>query len=442
MGKHFWLVALVMGPLLACGSTSSPSDASGAGTAGNAGSAGDTGSAAGDAGSDAGAVHLGGGSWDVTARIDRVNLAGEHSEPCTSEFTLNFDGKTLTVGHEGEMHSAAARVVDGAYVADDIELPKSPFCVNRLHASELRLVGVDSDGDGEADRLEASQVMDKTYQPTGDTGFEVTPSIQLTAVPDATDPALAARVTEFYPLARLGFSVSEPVAATSTLTLTGTSSVELLPFRAANDAPADTPFNAFYTDEILPLGGTWQLTGSVTDLAGRAAMLGMPIHSAPDPGVQAQDGFEGTFLGTSAGAKLSTGYGTVPPLTGTQSLWLEREGYVMLHLQRSGNERKLRFTLRGFSAAEKNPYLSKNVTAGVVGGTHVVSLASLTPPAELVASPSGDATLPWVTSKIEMEADLEDEGTDVLLGIVNEACWNAFQCMPRSAWLIDDLRLE
>jgi hypothetical protein len=196
----------------------------------------------------------------------------------------------------------------------------------------------------------------------------------------------------------------------------------------------------FSLDRILPFGGHWELRATGADLAGRPLAVSGAISTAADPGVQAQDGFEGTLAANSEGASLMTGYGTVPALSGAHSLWLESRRAVTLHLQRSGNESKLRFVARGFSESQAGATVALSVDAGIVGGTKRVT-GKPTTTESAPASASGDATLGWVSDALTYQVTLSEPGTDVIVNLSSPGCEPYLAC-PATHWLIDDLKLE
>lgn len=245
------------------------------------------------------------------------------------------------------------------------------------------------------------------------------------------------------PLDRVSVIASEPVDASTQVTLTGTSTLPLLAAEVSNPPPSGAAIG-FYSPQILPLGGTWQLEADGKDLAGHALALGATsgsLSTLADPGVYTPDGFEGALSGVSGSSATVTGYGSIPAISGERSLWLEANSQVFVHLRRQSNEKNLHFAVRAFAGPRGSVNTPKNVRAGVVGGTQVVTLD---PKYSLPAADeaTGDAELPSVGSAMEFDAVLDEPGQDVLLSIGNRYCQDAFfGCQP-SAWMIDDLTLE
>ena len=456
MDGRIWGVVLATWSLLACGETSSDGVAGAAGSGGDAGavgSSGDAGSAgsgvaidglagaatAGAAGN--GGVHLGTGSWEVTGV---VTVEPEQAYFCEKiDFALTVDGDTITVGRDGVMHSAPVQIVDGAYLATSLELPKGSCNADQLLVNQLRLHGVDNDGDGEADALEATATLDQVYIVSGDSGTYAKVSIAFKALPDDSQPKLSAHWEMANPLDRVEVIASEPVDASTKVTLTGTSTLPLVATQVSDPPPSGAVIG-FYSSQILPLGGTWQLEAEGKDLAGHALALdatSSPLSTLTDPGVYTPDGFEGALSGVSGSSQTVTGYGSVPAISGEHSLWLEPSSQLLIHLRRQSNEKNLHFVVRGFAASNGQVNATKNVRAGVVGGTQVVTLEPKYPLPE-ARDATGDVSLPWVGGALEFDAVLDEPGQDVLLSISNSYCQDFFfGCRP-SAWMIDDLTLE
>ena len=415
-----------------------------AGDSGKGGEAGTTGGEAGAAGSGA-EVRLRPGSWDVTGVV-----SADPKPPyfCGNvDFALTVEGNTMTVGRSGVMSSAPVQIVDGAYVATAIDLPEGSCNAERLLVDQLRLRGVDRDGDGEADELEGMAILDQVTIVTGDILYDATVSITFKAVPDASQPKLFTAGSDAWamwnPIDRVSVTASEPLAASATATLTGTSTLPLVA-SPASDPPASGPVTAFYLPQLLPFGGTWQLNAEGKDLAGHALALGTTVgalSTLADPGVYTPDGFEGALSGMIGSPKTVTGYGSVPAISGAHSLWLDPSSTLLVHLRRQGTEKNLHFAVRGFAGPGQSAYATKNVRAGVVGGTRVVSLNPKLP-SQTSTDATGDATLPQVGGIIEFDAVLDDPGQDVLLNISNVYCPSPFGCQTPGAWMIDDLKLE
>ncbi len=243
------------------------------------------------------------------------------------------------------------------------------------------------------------------------------------------------------PLGGISAYTSEPLDTASALTLSGTSRVAL--HALAEAPPAPLAVIRFGTSQILPFGGTWQLAGVARDLAGNPLRLdgSFRLGTAADPGVQAQDGFEAPLSGVSGSAQLVAGRGSVSALSGAQSLWLEPNSPLTIHLQRSTGQKDLHFVGRAFSYQKKDVYNERIVKAGVVGGTQILTLTRTAPVGDPVSA-SGDEQLAWVSGVMKFDAVLGDPGTDVVLEISDEFCVESPTCQQSPAWLIDDLALD
>lgn len=411
MDRRCWGVMLAASSLLACGKTESNG------------------------------VHLGPGSWEVTGL---VTASPEQEYLCRKiDFALTVDGDTITVGRDGVMHSAPVQIVDGAYLAKSLDLPDGSCQVDRLLVDQLRLRGIDNDGDGEADELEATATLDHVYMQLGDSAGYIKLSIAFKAIPDDSQPTLSAQWEMANPLDRLSVLASEPVDASTNVTLTGTSTLPLVATQE-NDPPPSGAVIGFSTSQILPLGGTWRLEAQGKDLAGHALALDAtsdPLSTLADPGVYTPDGFEGALSGVSGSSKTVTGYGSVPAISGQHSLWLDSGRQLLVHLRRQNNEKNLHFVVRAFAEYGGIVDTPKIVRAGVVGGNQVVTLDAEHPSMEEPQA-TGDASLPWAGNATEYHAVLNEPGQDVLLSINNSYCQDPFFGCGPTAWMIDDLTLE
>ncbi len=348
----------------------------------------------------------------------------------------------MTLGEEGGVSWTAVQIVDGAYVARSFNLLTGGCNTDRLFVDELRLEGIDNDGDGEADRLEATVTLDQVKILALDTYAFATVTIQLTAVPDQSSPKLILPndIDAWFPPTPFGVNASEPLDPTAKLTLTGTSTVPL-PAIPASDPLVARPAAKFGTSEILPFGGTWQLDATGKDLAGHDLKVGPPIifKTLPDPGVQAQDGFEGALSGVIGSApSIVTGFGMIPALSGEHSLWIDPNHGVAFRLQRAGSQNHVHFVARSFFAKSGNTI---NASASVIGGTQLVAFTRPTAP-DSTTSATGDEQLPWASDAVQLDAVLDDPGTDVVLSISGSGCPNVFQCPPPTAFMIDDLKID
>ncbi|MEO6600277.1 MAG: hypothetical protein ABIQ16_10425 [Polyangiaceae bacterium] len=400
---------------------------------------GEAGAGQGGQGGDAGGLSLGPGSWNFTGS---VKLAGPNAQAVSCDhldfaLTVNDDG--ITVGRNGEMYfNKQVTVADDSYFSASLRLPKGPACsANTLVAKDFRVHGVDKDGDGSPDQLEGTVGVELTVI-QGDVGYTVALTTDLVGIPDDEAPELSAPGSALNPLDRPSVWASEPLLSSTALRLTGTSEVPLLP--QAQTDPLATVIR-FASSQILPFGGSWTVAGTGQDLSNHSLVVRGTASTLADPGVQAQDGFEGTLIALKdAGASLVAGVGSVGALSGAHSLLLEPNATITLHLQRSGSENKLHFAMRALSIAESSlSYVfMRSVTAGVIGGDSVVTLNAAALPSS-AATQTGDTRYPFASAVRAFDAVLTEPGADVLLRIANAPCG---PCPPPSAWLIDDLTLQ
>jgi len=155
------------------------------------------------------------------------------------DFALTVNGETMTIGRDRELYSAPVRIIDGAYVATNVRFPTSGTGSGRLLAKELKLRGIDRDGDGEADQLVASATLEETQYLTDDIAWLVIPSVALSALPDDSVPTLGLADQTLDPLRSIELYSSEPLKASAQVSLTGTSTISL-----ASDASAGSNFAA------------------------------------------------------------------------------------------------------------------------------------------------------------------------------------------------------
>jgi hypothetical protein len=234
-----WLAVLGGCSLLACGGSARTThdqgadtgDTAGGGAGGSAGADDIAGGAgAGDTAGGAGSVHLRPGSWEVSGDINALTTPALTCGRFDFTMTVNDRG-TLTLGRNGEMHSAPVQILDGAYVARFVQLVgKSeglPCAESPNVVDELRLEGVDLDGDAEADELEGTVSLSFDTETATGKAETTTLTSRLTGTPDRSRPTLIVPAAELNPLDFATILASEPLGPTAKLTLTGTNRVDL-----------------------------------------------------------------------------------------------------------------------------------------------------------------------------------------------------------------------
>ena len=184
----------------------------------------------------------------------------------------------------------------------------------------------------------------------GDQGFTIEFSFTLQGVPDATKPSLLAPSNP-HPLDGVLLRTTEPVALTSSVTLTDTATGSVSQPLTGYSA-SDGAFGAFSSALILPFGSSWKLSATGGDLAHLPFDIAAlpPIAVLADPGLFAQDGFEGTpTLSLTGGAKIVASVGTLPAIKGSKSLFVPSGGSATLHVARPAGASSVRFTAQGLT---------------------------------------------------------------------------------------------
>jgi hypothetical protein len=423
-----------------------PSGASvgGANAAGAAGSsaAGSSAGGSGAGGSGAGGSGAGGDgpidviwndAWNVTAHVSSKEPPGVSLILCSElSFTLAFsdlNGELRAIaGRDGEVGAIAlTRQADGSAVGGSSiwQPPSSSDCFSTaVHVSQLVLAG-----DRHHLLGSASGTIDFRG---GDYIVSNRIDLALTGTLDTTPPVLNPPPAPINPLDRLHMTLSEPLAA-AMVTLAGTPSVPLAALEP------EQGLITLSTEQVLPFAGSWQLIGSGQDFAGHALTLGQTIKTQADPGLFAQDGFEGPVnVALTGTAKLLDNAGIIQPPAGTRALLVPPGGTATLHLHRAASQNDLRFTVVQLSVGGGGFIVGyASATVAVLGGTHRWPISWL----PTVSSDTGDATWPKASQPTLVRTTLDEAGTDVVLRFAPMQCGGGL-CPPQSALLIDDVRLE
>ena len=301
-----------------------------------------------------------------------------------------------------------------------MELPLED-CQTRLLLSELTVTPTDGDGDGLVDAFSATGQGEWDNAPWAEGVSSGTMELTLTAVLDSTPPTLTLPAHALHPLDAVNVDASEPLAAGSSVTLAGTSALELV--------GGSEPFWAFEIPPLMSFDGTWTAEASAEDLAGHLLPAPGELHSLPDPGILAQDGFETSNAAT-----------TVAPIAGSRSLLVAGQR-VTFHLAR-GAGNTLRFSARTQWSSDVHDFADVDefqvieVKVGVVGGTTIDS--------QSLAWPTLNGFDGQLEAVEEIEIPLSDSGSDVIVSFEmdeeSDDCGLAL-CEDAPA-LIDDLRIE
>jgi hypothetical protein len=241
----------------------------------------------------------------------------------------------------------------------------------------------------------------------------------------------------------MGFviSASEPLAPSASFTLAGSPNLPLSA-KPSNGVSGSAPITALInwsSSVFLPLSGQWQVQGAGQDLVGHPLAEFGTLTTLSDPGVFAQDGFEGPLMAVieTGAPAIVTGFGNVMAISGAHSLWLAPGDAVTFHLRRAAAENTVRFSARTFGT-DGIPGFGVDIRAGVVGGQQAAALAS--EPTLSSTVDTGDTQWPVASGVGSYALTLSDAGPDVLLRISPYLC-DGF-CPPSVALLIDDLVLE
>ncbi len=416
----------------------------GAGASGGEGAMGGTGSTGagpngGSAGKSGKSVQLSPGSWQMTGVVTQEQV-NPSVQPCdTATFTLNVSpngsGYSATIGQGGFIDGPTAEITNGNYVLGGFYLP----CGNQVTLSGLTLQGSDTDGDGKADALTGT-VVGMAYSGGGDAVASEAVQIAFTGVPDVSAPTVEPPAEPVSPLVGFLVSASEPLTAATSLALSGTTNVPLTAQRATSSSQGvslDSVIN-WSTSVILPLSGQWAVQGTGQDLIGHALEPGGTLKTLADPGVFAQDGFEGVLIAAieSGTPAIVTGLGSVTAISGAHSLWIAPGDAVTFHLRRMAGEKTVLFSARAFSRYDASG-VGADIRAGVVGGQQLAMSNGL--PSNTVVD-TGDATWKQATEVVPFILPVTEPGTDVLLRVSPFVCQGF--CGPSSALMIDDLTLE
>jgi len=428
------------------GGSTTAGGASGEGNAANTGGSIVLEAGAGGTGGDS--VPLGEGSWDTTLALTVTKAPSNSTFSCAAaSFTLHFSpsGSNLKaiLGRDGAVQPGELirdTLSSPRYsVGQTLSVPTGPACtLSSVRITELTLQGWDESGDGIADRIAGNGKANGTFI-LGDQGLTVEFSFTLQAVPDVTKPSLLAP-QNVHPLDGVSLRTTEPVVLTSSVTMTdtgtGTTSYPLSGYTASNGA-----FGTFSSSLILPFGSSWKLSATGGDLANLPFDIGAlpPLAVLADPGLFAQDGFEGTPLLTLTGdAKIVTSVGTLPAIQGKKSLFVSPGSSATLHLARPAGASSVRFTAQLLMNASGASLGGSYLQAGVIGGSERVGLAQ-----ELPTTPStstSDSTWMYAGPTQEVTLPLTESGADVAIRFAPPACQGF--CPPARALLIDELGTE
>ena len=385
------------------------------------------------------------GGWDVTAALT-AKVPGTTLPLETLSFTLDVQGDlqglSAIMGAAGRAvalplqrtsgSSANATSTDGV----SLMLVGAPNSVLGLNFHSLTLTASDQNGDGIADRIDgtADAQLDITC---GDCTYNDDVALTLTGQPDSAPPRLNVPTVPVNPLDALTFAVSEPLESVK-LALAGTSNIAIDTPSIAADG-SRTWLVDFPIPQVLPFSGRWQVTGSGQDFASHPLNLsGAVLTTLDDPGVLAQDGFEGTLNATLAGDAEVVGVASGLPIpNGKQALLVPPNSSATLHLVRLPSQHQLTATVVALTNDTYNGSPYGAFEAGVVGGTE---RATLQWPYSAMDRPTSSAAWAQAGTAVTASASLGGGGTDVVIRLAPSSCMGP--CAPGAALLIDDVQIQ
>jgi len=396
-------------------------------------------------------VRLGESSWNV----DVVFSPSEEWEgdailtcrPLQSTLHVASGGLDLraVVGRNGSIFSGSlvsktSSPVSYGVTVFGLELPTESECELSdgsalWHAilSEVTLQALDENHDGVADRIEASGVATGDFL-LADLAYTIPLNFELHGVPDTQPPSFLAQPA-VHPLDTFTLTASEPISTSTTARLdSATTRVQLAGLAQLG------AYTAFTSQMVLPWGTAFSVQVSGADLAGVPFGSGLPIvKTLADPGLFAQDGFEGPLNAWLTGeAKLVANVGTFPALAGGQSLFVPVGSSATLHLARPPGASRVRLSAQTFVPLTPIYVPDPPIEAGVIGGSvHVAAMADQVIP----RTPTEDARWSYTAPPQELTLPISESGGDIVLRIAVPDCSDDL-CLITEALLVDDLRVE
>lgn len=355
------------------------------------------------------------------------------------------DGSVVAVLAEGNFATSAAFARKGERLSlrESVQLSITPagngYSDARLTFDALDLVPIDNDGDGTADAVEGSGSGDFS-QLMGDVEQLAAFTVQISGGLDDYAPYMSYPVTDrIHVLDGLRVYANEPLQPISTAKgVAGGTAIplEMLPagapyvteFRSTSILPFATEVGVLFEDELR-------------DLAGHEIELGLErMETIPDPGLFTEDGFEGALPAVSSGVEVVTGIGSLPALSGAQSVLIgESYGNLTMRVPLQEGDTHLRFEARVLHEAGEVPGCAQRRLR--LGFPALDKIEEHAPVWNLGAEQeTGDER--WVSAGplATMEFALpEGAGSEVIFDIERQ---HADDRCPAAALLIDDLRAE
>lgn len=387
-------------------------------------------------------------SWEVSLPLTVTSMQRPFPLSCSAlTFTMHLEpqavGLDATLGYNGRVTSGQLVPKDGAYeLVAPLPLPGRTECGEASFGmTRLSLHAADGSGDGVADLI-SGQGDGTGTMPLDDEIYRFAFSFELSGTPDVTRPTLIAPGM-LHPLDGVRLAASEALAPSSQLSLQGSPSVSL-----QADGAGVGPIGILLSDRILPFSGTWTVMGAAEDLIGLPIETGIQVTSLTDPGLFAEDGFEGATLAATltGSAQVVSNVGSLPALSGGKSLQVSIGSSATLHLARPPGATTVRLVSRslrtpsycffgglGIGGVDPPP-----VTVGVIGG---VSRPRPEARSTGVSVAVQDSPVNYAGPPQEVSVPLDEPGSDVVVRIAPPINLNGTYCYPAGV-LIDDLRVE
>ncbi len=265
-------------------------------------------------------------------------------------------------------------------------------------------------------------------------GIQVCPfDVTLTGTAETAAPQIIVGAAPLNPIDSVKIAVSEPLASGS-LNLAGSPQLSL------NAAAPDAGLIAFTSNTVLPFSTSWQLAGAGADFAGHALTVGQTLTTL-DPGVFAQDGFEGSLNAIlTEKAAVFDDSGNIKPPTGHRALLIPRSSTATLHLQRTTGQ-----TLK-FNVTELFPFYNGGASGpsgavlATVGGTQRKAITWVTSTHTTAVT---DPKFKYAADTVAVETPIPEAGSDVAVQFAPTFLPPGPSGIdPSSSLLIDDLRIE
>lgn len=397
------------------------------------------------------------GSFDVVVTVSFPAGTDVERLPRAERLTLRLDeapdGSVVAVWGTGASTSTTTLERAGSVLAlrESVwaDIPDGPDRPpgDVLHLDSADLTLIDADRDGEPEAVRGIGDCEYTYYLLS-SGQRLSCTFTLEGTPDVTPPefTIEGDPARLHVLERLRVLASEPLdPATKILLWHGTSLIPVV------SIPAGEPYVwEFRSGEILPFGAELriQFDPPPRDLAGlEAASVPTTVQTLPDPGMFAEDGFEGGVVGILEGAEIVTGVGSLPAIAGARSLLVESpRDRALFRIPVTGGETIVRFRARVLVANPEYAFCSSIGTRVGVQRPAPYPPYILFRPLRAVEQLEVVLDHPsWVASGPELEREFPvnvDGAGEVIVEFTADP-WSSFgpQCPPMAV-LVDELRLE